>query len=447
VPAMARMTRRGALTLATIALAGFSLGAAPPPEIDVDTHVLPNGLTVLLSRDTRLPVVAVEVRYLVGSAHEVAGRSGFAHLFEHLMFQGSKNYDDEYFKPFEKIGGSVNGTTNTDRTNFFERVPKEYLELALWMESDRMEHLLDALTQAKLDNQRDVVKNERRQRYENTPYGMVWKYFHENLYPKGHPYQHTTIGSHEDLTAATLDDVKGFFKKYYVPRNAIVTIVGDFEREPTLELVNEYFGHMPPGERSPLPRASLPEARKDHIVEKDDVKLPRIYLAWHTPALYASGDAEMDVLASVLSDGKTSRLYKPLVYDKKVAKDVSAFQVSRALGSMFVVQATVAPGGSVDELAKELDAALKNALATPPTTDEMLRAVNGWRKSFYGRVEGVISRAQLLSTYYHLTGKADYVANDLARYTKLKAADVAKAADSYILLDAPLRIDIIPEGK
>lgn len=444
---MARMTRRQALALTTASLALCSLGAAPPPEIDVQTHTLANGLTVLLSRDTRLPVVAVEVRYMVGSAHEREGRSGFAHLFEHLMFQGSKNYDDEYFKPFEKVGGSVNGTTNTDRTNYFERVPKEYLELALWMESDRMEHLLDALTQAKLDNQRDVVKNERRQRYENTPYGMVWKYFHENLYPKGHPYQHTTIGSHEDLTAATLDDVKGFFRTHYVPKNAIVTIVGDFEPKATLAMVERYFGHLPPGERTPMPEVQLPPPKKEHMVEKDDVKLPRVYLAWHTPALYAEGDAEMDVLASVLSDGKTSRLYKPLVYDKKVAKDVSAYQVSRALGSMFVVQATVAPGGSMDELAEELDAALKVALATPPTEDEMLRAVNGWRKSFYGRVEDVLSRAQLLSTYFHLTGKADYVASDLARYTKLKATDIAKAAKDYIHLDKPLRIDIVPEGQ
>jgi zinc protease len=439
--------RRWALTLATLMLALCCLGAAPPPEIDVQTHTLPNGLTVLLSRDTRLPVVAVEVRYMVGSGHERQGRSGFAHLFEHLMFQGSKNYDDEYFKPFEKVGGSVNGTTNTDRTNYFERVPKEYLELALWMESDRMEHLLDALTQAKLDNQRDVVKNERRQRYENTPYGMVWKYFHNNLYPQGHPYQHTTIGSHEDLTAATLDDVKGFFRAHYVPKNALVTIVGDFEPKATLAMVEKYFGHLDAGERTPMPKAALPKAKKEHIVEKDDVKLPRIYLAWHTPALYEQGDAEMDVLASVLSDGKTSRLYKPLVYDKKVAKDVSAFQVSRALGSMFVVQATVAPGGSIDELATELEGALKTALASPPTEDEMLRSVNGWRKSFYGRVEGVLSRAQLLSTYFHLTGKADYVAEDLARYTKLKAGDVAKAAKDYIELDAPLRVDIIPEGK
>ncbi len=310
-----------------------------------------------------------------------------------------------------------------------------------------MEGLLDALTQDKLDNQRDVVKNERRQRYENTPYGMVWKYFHHNLYPKGHPYQHTTIGSHEDLTAADLDDVKGFFRQHYVPKNAIVTIVGDFEPAATLKMVERYFGHLPAGERTPKPDAKLPANKKGHIVEADEVKLPRVYLAWHTPALYDKGDAEMDVLASVLTSGKTSRLYKPLVYDKKVAKDVNAFQASRALGSMFVVQATVAPGSSVKELEVELESALRNALATPPTEDEMLRAVNGWRKSFYGRVESVLSRAQLLSTYFHLTGNADYMSQDLARYTKLNAKDVAAAAKAYLPVDRALRVDIVPEGQ
>ena len=216
-----------------------------PLDIEVIKETLPNGLTLIMNPDHRVPTVAVELRYLVGSGHEREGRSGFAHLFEHLMFQGSKNYDQEYFTPFTPIGGKVNGTTSTDRTNYFEQVPAEALELALWMESDRMEGLLGALTQEKLDNQRDVVKNERRQRYENTPYGMVWKLFSNHLYPKGHPYQHTTIGSHEDLTAATLDDVKGFFKQYYVPANAIITLVGDFEPKEARQLVNKYLVTYP----------------------------------------------------------------------------------------------------------------------------------------------------------------------------------------------------------
>jgi zinc protease len=426
-------------------LALACIAAAPPPRVDVETQKLSNGLTLLLSRDTRLPVVAVEVRYMVGSAHERAGRSGFAHLFEHLMFQGSRSFDDEYFSAFEKVGGSVNGTTNTDRTNYFERVPSGYLERALWMESDRMEGLLDVLTQAKLDNQRDVVKNERRQNYENRPYGMVRKYIAENLYPVGHPYHHLPIGSHQDLTAASLEDVKGFFRQHYVPSNAIVTIVGDFDKRVARALVDKYFGHLPAGTKTKMPAPPAPQQKKAHVVEKDDVKFARIYLAWHTPAFLAHGDAAMDLVASVLSHGKTSRLYKPLVYDQKLAKEVTAYQASRALGSYFVVQATAAPGADLDELAVALQDALRKALSTPPTQDEMTRVGNAWRKSFYGRVESVMSRAQMLSTYHHLVGNAGYLGQDLKRYTSLSAADVHAQAKRWINLDSAVRVDILPK--
>ncbi len=440
-----RTQRWAKLGLATLALA--LCAAAPPPKVEVEQYSLDNGLTVLMSHDDRLPVVAVEVRYLVGSAHEVEGRSGFAHLFEHLMFQGSQNYDKEYFTPYTPIGGAVNGTTNGDRTNYYERVPSNYLETALWMESERMQNLLPALTQVKLDNQRDVVKNERRQSYENRPYGMVWKYFSNHLFPKGHPYQHTTIGSHEDLTAATLDDVKAFFRKYYVPKNAVLTIVGDFDREQAKKMVERYFGAMEPGERAPAPKNEPKPVLKEkkHIVETDDVKLPRIHLAWHTPAFMQPGDSAMDVLASVLTSGKTSRLYKPLVYEQKVAKDVSAFQVSMALGSFFVVQATAAPGKSVDELWAALSPALKTALETPPTEDEISRVVNGWRKSFYARVESVLRRAQLLSTYYALVGTPNHLAQDMARFTELDSKAVHAEAKKWVT-DTFLRIDILP-GK
>ncbi len=432
---------------ALVALAAVALCGAAPPQIEVETWTTDNGLTVLMSHDDRLPVVAVEVRYLVGSSHEVEGRSGFAHLFEHLMFQGSQHFDQEYFAPYEPIGGAVNGTTNTDRTNYYERVPSNYLELALWMESDRMESLLPALTQEKLDNQRDVVKNERRSSYENRPYGMVWKFFANHLYPKGHPYQHTTIGSHEDLTAASLDDVKGFFRKYYVPANAVLTIVGDYDRDHAKALVERYFGHLPAGERAPRPTAAMPAlAKVEHLTATDNVKLPRIHLAWHTPALYADGDAAMDIYASVLTDGKSSRLYKPLVYDQKVAKDVSAFQVSMAMSGFFVVQATAAPGQTIEALAAAVEAALAEARKTPPTSDEMARVVNGWRKSFFGRVESVLSRATLLSNYYHLTGAADYIAGDLARYTELTAKQVHDDATRW-LARPHLRVDIIPGEK
>ena len=434
---------RSLLALLVVALCG----AAPPPEVEVETWTLDNGLTVLMSHDDRLPVVAVEMRYLVGSAHEREGRSGFAHLFEHLMFQGSKHFDQEYFAPLEPIGAGANGTTSQDRTNYYERVPSNYLELALWLESDRMEHLLPALTQEKLDNQRDVVKNERRQRYENSPYGMVWKFFSHNLFPQGHPYQHTVIGSHADLTAASLDDVKAFFKQYYAASNAVLTIVGDYDREQARRMVQRYYGHLPKGERAPKPTADFPVLAKDELLSTtDNVKLPRIYLAWHTPGLYAAGDASMDVYASVLTDGKTSRLYKPLVYDQKVAKDVAAYQVSMAMSGFFVVQATAAPGKTIEEVAAALDAALAEARKTPPTEDEMTRVLNGWRKSFFGRVESVMSRARMLSNYYHLTGSADYLAQDLARYTGLTAKAVQDDVDTYLSRHR-LRVDIVPGKK
>jgi len=413
-------------------------------SLDVETYRLDNGLTVLLSHDDRLPVVAVEVRYLVGSANEKPGRSGFAHLFEHLMFQGSANYNDEFFKPLTPIGAAVNGTTSNDRTNYYERVPREYLELALWLESDRMENLLPALTQTKLDNQRKVVKNERRQSYEDRPYGIVWLRFFEALFPKGHPYDHTPIGSHADLTAATLADVQAFFKQYYVPANAVVTIAGDFDRTEAKALIQKYFGHLKAGKRAEKPTAEpVVLAENKHIVEKDEVKLPRIHYAWHTPALLAQGDAEMDVLASVLAQGKSSRLYKPLVYEQKIAKDVAAYQVSMQLGSFFVVVATAAPGKDLDELKAALDTALADALRTPPTDLEMMRTINGWKKSFYGRIESVLSRAQLLSNYFHMTGNADYLNQDLNRYTSLAPETVFDASKRYLSKNR-IRIDVLP---
>lgn len=422
--------------------------SSPAPRLPVTQYQLKNGLTVLLSQDKRLPVVATEVRYMVGSSYERKGRSGFAHLFEHLMFQGSGHYDHEYFTPFEPIGGDVNGSTTQDRTNFFERVPANYLDLALWMESDRMEYLLSALDQAKLDNQRDVVKNERRQRYENHPYGMAWIYLGRMLFPPGHPYHHSVIGSHADLTAATLSDVKGFFHEYYVPANAILTIVGDFQKAQAKQLVEKYFGSIPGGKRAALP--NVPPAKLTKVVHQshtDDVKLPRVYLAWHSPPLYQKGDAELDLLGSVLSDGKTSRLYQPLVYDKKIAKSVNAYQVSMRLGSFFVVQATAAPGVSIDKLSTALLSTLKTALATPPSKDEMARAINGYKKGYYQRLEGVVSRAATLATYYQFTGNANYLDKDLGRYVHATAADVAAAAQRYVHLDRYVRLDIVPGPK
>lgn len=432
--------------LALAVIATLQVAPAAAPTLQVEKYTLDNGLTVLLSHDDRLPVVAVEVRYLVGSAHEVKGRTGFAHLFEHLMFQGSANFDDEYFKPFAPLGAKINGTTNTDRTNYYQQVPANFLEQVLWMESDRMENLVPALTQKKLDNQRDVVKNERRQNYEDRPYGAAWGLLAESLFPVGHPYHHLTIGSHADLTAATLDDVKQFFVQYYVPSNAVVTIVGDFDRDATKAMMIKYFGHIAPGKRAPTPTATTPALTEVVKVSgTDEVKLPRVYFAWHTPPIYKDGDAALDALSSILTEGKSSRLYKTLVYDKKVAKDVAAFQASRLLGSFYVIQATAAPGVSIDALKSALAEGITAALTAPPTADELTRVINGWRKMFYGGLASVMSRMQLLSTYLHFAGDANYLAKDLARYTSLTPTAVHAAAKKWLTMDKRVELVISPK--
>lgn len=440
----------------SLCLALFSLGFAAPAaasdsaqvQLPVQTYTLDNGLTVLLSQDKRLPQVAVEVRYLVGSAHEEKGRTGFAHLFEHLMFQGSANFDNEYFAPFEPIGGSVNGTTNSDRTNYYELVPSEYLELALWLESDRMENFLPALTQEKLDNQRDVVKNERRFRYENRPYGMAMPVLREHLFPKGHPYHHATIGSHEDLSAASLADVKAFFARYYVPKNAVLTVVGDFEVESTKALIERYFGRIPAGERAPTPKtAPVPLQASQEVVLEDHVKLPRVYLAWPTAAFYAPGDAALDIFSSILTSGKTSRLYQPLVYEQAIAKDVAAYQASQKGASFFVIYATAAPGVSVEALEKALRAEVSKALSDELEAKEFERVLNGWRKMFFEHLQGYVSKAQSLSTYHHFVGDADYVNKDLARYTSLTPAKVSQAARTWIHPDKAVVLKIIPKSE
>jgi zinc protease len=273
---------------------------------------------------------------------------------------------------------------------------------------------------------------------------MAWQYLGEALYPPGHPYRHTAIGSHEDLTAATLDDVRAFFQQYYVPANAVLAVVGDFDEKSIKAQIERYFGPVPGGERSAAPSVKTPEPRAIHWQEEDDVPLPRVYLAWHTPALFADGDAELDLLSSVLTDGKVSRLYRPLVYDGKIAKDVTAFQVSQKLSSFYVIQATAAPGQSVDALYEGLRAATASALRTEPAPEELARAVSGYKKSFYRRIEDVQSRASTLTSYFLHTGRADYIQQDMQRYTQATARGVHAAARRYLDLERAVRIDILP---
>ena len=298
-------------------------------DIAFEKYTLSNGLDVILHVDRSIPVAAVNLWYHVGSQNEEPDRTGFAHLFEHLMFEGSKNHNHEYFAPLQEVGANINGSTSTDRTNYFEDVPAEYLELALWLESDRMGYLLDAMDQTRLDNQRDVVKNERRQSYENRPYGLAGQEIRKALFPPNHPYNWQTIGSQEHLTAASLEDVQDFFKRFYAPNNASLSIAGDIDIDETKKLVERYFGDLQPV--APLGRVSrwAPPLREEvRLALEDRVQLQRLYLAWVGPPRFDPDEAPLDVLISILGEGRSSRLYRSLVYEKQVAREVGAYYAS-----------------------------------------------------------------------------------------------------------------------
>ncbi len=330
---------------------------------------LPNGLDVVLHEDHSLPTVSVNIYYHVGSGNEKPGKTGFAHLFEHLMFEGSGHVPEGKFDEWlEAAGGDNNGSTNSDRTNYYESAPINALELPLFLESDRMGYLLTSMSPEKVDGQRDVVKNERRQSYENRPYGLAFLTLDENLYPKDHPYHWPTIGSMEDLSAASYDDVVQFFKTYYTPNNSSLVIAGDIDVEKTKALVTKWFSDVPKGD--PAPPLAYPPAvltqEKRLVLEDPMVKeLPRLYMAWLSPRNFSPGDAELDILANVLAGGKTSRLYKRLVYDMQIAQDVAAFQSSSMLSSSFMIISTARSGHTLSEIENLLEEIKKKA--EPPT--------------------------------------------------------------------------------
>ena len=430
--------------LAVVLAAMCCSAAAAAEELDIpfERYELANGLEVLLSPDASLPVAHAEVWYHVGSKDEVAGRSGFAHLFEHLMFNGSEHWDDEFFAPLQPLGARMNGTTNTERTNYYETVPSNALELALWMEADRMGFLLPALTVEKLDNQRDVVRNERRQNYEIRPYAKARKVINEAVWPEGHPYHHLTIGTHEDLEAASLEDVATFFKTWYVPNNATLAVVGDFDLEATKGWIERYFGPIPAGpEPSPVTSAEAPFPTAQTVELTDNVQLTRLRWTWRSVAFFEDGDADLDVLSSVLTAGKSSRLYKRLVFEDRIAKDVSAYQASAGLGSTYNVVVTVAPGHDVAEAQAALTEELARIVAEGPTEGEVERSRNGWKKMFFGRLERVAGRAGLLQSYNHFRGEPGWIAKDLARYVAVTPASLQKHA-AATLLDAH-RVEVI----
>ncbi|WP_438008928.1 pitrilysin family protein [Sorangium sp. So ce321] len=421
---------------ATKPAAAAPASASVSVMIPVEKYTLQNGLEVILHEDRRTPVVAVNVWYHVGSKDEPRGKNGFAHLFEHLMFQGSKNVgEDMYFKYLERAGASErNGTTNTDRTNYFETVPANELALVLWLESDRMGWLLDHANEETFASQRNVVKNERRQNYENAPYGLVPQFIRAATFPESHPYHLLTIGTPEDLDAARMDDVRAFFKTFYAPNNATLVIAGDIDRARTKELVNRYFSSLSKG--APPPVVSKPDpgdlATEKRLEIEADVELPRLTISWVTPPSFAPGDAELDLVANVLSSGKTSRLYKRLVYDLQIAQDVFAGQQSSQLASTFQITATLKKGKSPEQALKLIDAELEKLRKAPPTQDEHDRARAKLLSDLVFSMEQVTARANAINNYNQLAGDPGYFPKDVARYETATAADLQKATADFL---------------
>ncbi|MBC7932040.1 MAG: insulinase family protein [Rubrivivax sp.] len=423
---------------------GGPLGASPPasgtPKVEFEKYSLPNGIQVILHVDRKLPIVHVNQWFHVGSKDERPGRTGFAHLFEHMMFQGSKNLPGEYFTHVEKAGANLitgaNGSTNSDRTNYYATVPSANLEYLLWIESDRLATLADALTKETLDNQRNVVKNERRQRYENQPYGHAFKLIDENLHPTGHPYSWDGIGSHEDLTAATLDDLKEFFKTYYAPNNLSLVIAGDFDPAEAKRLVEKYFAGIPPGPPLARPKRWVAKLEGEKLVEvKDRVPQERVYINWPTPALFDAGDAELDLAATIMTDGLSARLNKTLVYDRQLATSVTANQASRELSSIFTVTATARAGSQLSQIEQIVTDEIARLAKEGPTAEELRRAQSKWEYRFVSDLErlgGRGGRGDLLNSYNTFWGDPGKFEDDFARYRNATAQSVRDAVAKWL---------------
>lgn len=445
-------------TLCGLALAaGLAAGLAVPaaaegnPEITVvNTEFdLPNGLHVILHEDHTIPIVHTNIWYRVGSGREKPGRTGFAHLFEHLMFEGSGHVGEgEFDRLLESVGGNNNASTGHDRTNYYCSAPSCALELPLFLESDRMGYLLDSMSPNIVDEQRDVVKNEMRQSYLNRPYGKIWIELPAMMYPENHPYHWPIIGSMDDLSKAGYEDVVNFFKTYYVPSNASLVVAGDFDTAKTKALVEKWFSDVKPGK---APEFVKPEpASLSGIVKKtieDKVGLPMRVQAWHSPAFYAEGDADMDILASILAGGKSSRLYKRLVYEMQIAQGVSAEQSSSDLGSMFLIQYIPRQGATLDQIQAVVAEEIEKIQKNPPAQGEIDRAVNMAESSYYTNIEHCSEKADMLNNYYVHFGKPDSFSADLARYKKVTPQTISACAKKYLDLSKYAEITVVPEKK
>jgi len=443
------------LLLTVAALVGLYVAAtATPgqldlPKLELEKFTLPNGLEVIVREDRRLPIVTVNLWYRVGPANEGPGRTGFAHLFEHLMFAGSKHVPrNAHLGLLEAAGATnMNATTSLDRTNYFQTVPSNQLELVLWLESDRMGYLLDALDEAALATQQDVVRNERRDSYENQPYGLAGEALAHALYPPGHPYYGNVMGSHADIQAATLDDVKQFFKRYYTPNNASLVIVGDVDPKQARALVEKYFGSLERGPPVPRPSVQTPEITSERrLTLRDRIELPRLYMAWLTPPIFAPGDADADIAASVLGGGIESRLYRKLVYERQIAQDVYAAQASLMLRSQFQIVATVRPGHTLEELERAIDEELAELRTKGPGPHEIRRARNRIETQTIAALEsasGLGGVAERLNYYNYQAGTPDYLQQDIGRYGSVTPKSVIAFVRDHLRPSARVVLHVV----
>jgi zinc protease len=452
--------RRLSCGLALAALAAFAtpLLAATPASADVaipfTRTTLPNGMVVILHEDHAVPTVVVNVSYGVGSRFEVVKRTGFAHLFEHLMFMGTRRAPTKAFDAWmEAAGGWNNAWTSQDRTDYYDVGPPTALDLLLYLEADRLRDLGPLMTLEKLNAQREVVKNERRQTSENTPYGKVELRLPELMYGSDHPYHHPVIGSHEDLEAATVEDVKDFFAKHYDPANASIVVAGDFEPKHAKDLVDRWFGTIPsrgPAVDPGAPGFSDTKTTLTSVVREtieDDVELPKVVMAWQSPRHFGPGDAELDLLGTALATGKASRLYKALVYEQKLAQTVGAVQDSSSLGSRFMVDVIARPGVSLDKLEAAIDKELDKVRKTPLTDEELDRAKNLVETSFVVRLEGVRERASLLNMYQAEVKDPGFATKDLERYRRATKDQIRGVAETYLLPNARVILRVVPKPK
>jgi len=419
-------------------------------QIPFKKRTLGNGLDVIVHEDHQLPMVAVNLWYHVGSKNERPGRTGFAHLFEHLMFEGSEHHDHGFFPPLQRAGALLNGSTNADRTNYWEVVPTGALDLALWMESDRMGYLLPALSEQKFNNQRDVVLNERRQNYENRPFGLAGIAMSSMMFAPDHPYHWPTIGSAEDIKAASLDQVRDFFQTYYHPANASLSLAGDVDAEQAFELAERYFGELPAGPAVDPVRVPASLDQDANVFMEDRIELPRLYVSWHSPAMFAPDDAELDIIADVLAHGKTSRLFKTLVYERRVATDVSAYQHSREMGGQFQIACTATAGVPLAELNDTILAAVSDLAATGPTPIEIERGIAQTEAQFIYRLQtigGFGGKGDQLNAYNTFIGNPDYFNADRQRYFEVTGGMAAAAMTRWLVNAPKVSLSVVPKGR